>query len=130
MERIEQDLDKQPSWLDLPEEEKIHHTYWCARGKNINPKVNFFKKFFTKKNPNLEIWHHIFHSKEECEAHASLPNPYFKWDGKDATPVLLNLVMKESRKDPRSKGVAVLGWKDGSWVTLKKYPKEIPLLGE
>jgi len=53
-------LNEKPSWLELPEEEKINHTYWYCTGVSLN----------LDKRPISERWLTLFHSQEEAEAHA------------------------------------------------------------
>lgn len=116
-----------PEWLDLPEEEKLRHTYWTCYGTIKREKRNFFKMIFSKKSK--EIWVMIYHSQEEAEADACTPNEFWTWNGQPAKKTTLGKAMMQARSG-NSLGVAVLGWINGGWSILKKYPKEIPLLGE
>jgi len=53
-------LKEKPSWLELPESEKLSHTYWVCYGTSINLET-------TPRESRCFI---IFHSKEETEADA------------------------------------------------------------
>jgi len=109
-------LNEKPSWLELPEEEKLKHTYWRCSGTSHADIV-----------PENTVWSNIFHSKEDAEAHACIKRDAWTWDRKDATPTTLKEVMSHARKLGRL-GVRIKGWKDGAWKILKEYPSHIPLL--
>jgi len=109
-------LKEKPSWLELPESEKLSHTYWVCYGTSINLET-------TPRESRCFI---IFHSKEETEADACCKCENWIWDKKPAQPTTL----KETMFDARSKGllgVKVKGYVDGKWAILKFYPADVPL---
>lgn len=115
-EVTEPKLTEKPSWLELPEEEKQSHTYWGCHGHSISRCEEKSKK----------LWVTLFHSKEEAECYASLPKDSWEWNKKPATSVLLQDAMFQARVN-NSAGVAIFGYKNGEWGTLKKYPANVPL---
>ena len=122
------DLTKRPSWLELPDEqlEPSKIQLWCCQGIRTPSK----KSVWWKRKPDVidnEGWALLFASPEEAEAHASSEiNPLWKWNGKEAVPASL----KQSLFKARSKGylgVGILGYKNGEWTTIRKFPVGVPL---
>jgi hypothetical protein len=118
-ELLEERKTPKPEWLNLPEEEKLEHTYWTTSGNVIEESdlhINVFKCFSN-----------IYHSKEEAESHSCRPdNKNWIWDKEPAKPTTLQNVMNRARQAGRA-GVRIIGYKNGKWVTLKEYPSHIPL---
>lgn len=111
-----QDLEKQPEWLELPDKE----SYWICEGEPLT----------AEEDPILsELWSYLFYTKEEAEANASIPNPYWKWDGLPAKKVSLQNELFLARKEG-IRGVLVQSFRNGELVIVKEYPCEIPYSGE
>jgi hypothetical protein len=110
-------LNEKPSWLELPEEEKINHTYWYCTGASLN----------LDKRLDSKRWINLFHSQEEAEAHASLPNSGWSWDKKRATSCNLKEYLFKARSKGY-KGIKIKGFKNGEWVILKDILSGVPLL--
>jgi hypothetical protein len=120
----ERKLTEQPSWLDLPEEEQMRHTYWACGGYDV-PR-SWWKRLVSGKGPYVRGWRTIYHSKDESEADAAIPCPNWMWDGEHATPTMLAKVMAQARRNGDF-GVQCRGWRDGKWEILKRWPCGEPL---
>lgn len=130
------DLTQKPSWLELPEEEQVKHTYWSTTGTPLPRKARGLRQRIAAIFHRADVvgpWTVVFHSKEEAEAHASLSlnsdrGPW-RWNGKPAESLSLGQAMYEARANG-TLGVAVMGFSAGDWAWLKHFPAGEPLRGE
>jgi hypothetical protein len=126
---IKENLDQKPSWLELPEEEKVKHIYWACWGYPKPSKTNLFQKIFKKKTKKSKPYKVINTSKEEAEAYISFISNIFVWNQKDAKPITLQQALREARC-ANAPGVRVIGFQNGQWTTLKTYLSPEPLIDE
>lgn len=125
------DTSKQPSWLELPEEER---KLWTTNGSDdLDKRRSWFKGIFTKKKNFFENhWLVMNTTKEEAEAYALSGGAAYnwKWDGKPAYTLPLQDVIREARQKALSgdgcMGVRVNAYQNGRWVEIARYPVDVP----
>lgn len=103
------------------EECGVYETLWGCHGKDVPTRKTWFSP--KRKHP---AWRVLFRSKDEAEAHACLKHDDWAWDGKPATPQILQAVLDRARRDGDF-GVKVVGFKNGKWVILDTYLAGEPL---
>lgn len=93
--------------------------YWACEGLDIPCDGETNETF----DPS---WRCLCYSKEEAEAFASTPCKEWVWNKQEAKAFPLKGVMLEVRQDG-DKGVRVLAYVDGEWITVKEYSANQPL---
>jgi len=99
-----------------PEELRV----WVAMGhSHLGPELK----------PVGARWMGVFRSKDEAEASACVPSEIWTWDGNPAKTTTLAEVMLRARRGGLA-GVALRGFRDGEWVTLKEWRADQPIGGD
>lgn len=118
--------DNPPAWFPESgfENESAPRQLWSVEGTLLKrPKVPFWKKPTAAK----DLWIKLYSSKEEAEAHAVVPSPYWVWNGEPATPSTVEESLWEARSNGNA-GVEVLAYRDGQWVIIGKYRADVPYI--
>lgn len=110
-----------PSWFDEPVPEK--RLLWTCWGNY--PKPKWHQRL--KNKPPARRWKTLFTSKQEAEAHASIPHESgWVWDGKEARYTSLDDTMMNARRLGLL-GVKVKSYQNGQWIEIARYPADVPL---
>ena len=118
-EVLEPRLTERPSCFPDKWEEPVQSQYWCCSGKLKRRKK--FQIF------NKRTWVTLHSSQYEAELHAAIhSDECWTWDGRDAFPVNIKDAMFEA-KSFWAKGVKILGFRGGNWVTVREFPINKPL---